>query len=200
MTNCVGAQAPLISIIVPTLRQRPDSLKRTLDSISKYTPIPYEIILAEGGDCYSASMNIALKKAKGKFVTIPGIADDIEVQEGWVDDLKTGVFQVFNPDGTLESYGGFVNPEVFNTDSETEPDYGGYGIVSREVFEAVGLMDENFKPIYCEDADYGLRIHEAGFNLPVLSGKITHYHEESGRVLGCGNNKEYLWKKHKLQR
>jgi glycosyltransferase involved in cell wall biosynthesis len=38
------------SIIIPTLRKRPESLKRLLDSIKLHTK-DYEILFAEGGDC-----------------------------------------------------------------------------------------------------------------------------------------------------
>lgn len=197
----------MISIIVPTLHNRPESLQRTLDSIKKNTRVKYEIILAEGGDCYSASMNNGLSKAKGDYLTIPGIADDIEVCEGWdsiVDFLKLnpdvgmGVFRVDTPWG-LESYGGFVQPDRFNLSPEVDPQYCGYGLVTRECFEKVGLMDENFKPIYCEDADYGIRVWKAGYKLSVCPhAKLIHHHEQAGRETISQKNKEYLIKKHNL--
>jgi hypothetical protein len=148
----------MISVIVPTLRNRPDSLQRTLDSIEKNTHIKYEIIIADGGDCYSASMNNGIKKAKGDFLTIPGIADDIEVEPYCFDNIVEfmklnnidyGVFKIINPSGSLESYGGFVMPEAMNTTPDGVPDYAGYGLITRKGFETVGLMDEHFKPIYC---------------------------------------------------
>jgi len=148
----------MISVIVPTLRNRPESLQRTLDSIEKNTHIKYEVIIAEGGDCYSASMNNGIRKAKGEYLTIPGIADDIEVEPYCFDNMiefmqlngvDYGVFKIINPSGSLESYGGFVKPEAMNTTPEGIPDYAGYGLITREGFEKVGLMDEHFKPIYC---------------------------------------------------
>ncbi len=157
--NTGGVRSPFTSIIVPTRRQRPESLRRLLDSIDKYTR-DYEVLFAEGGDCYSASMNNALRKAKGDYLTIPGIADDIEVTQGWLSNMLEfmqknpevgmGAFKVSHPFGGVESYGGFITPaERFNTDPNGEPQYCGYGLVTRECFEKVGLMDENFKPIYC---------------------------------------------------
>ncbi len=200
---------PLTSIVIPTLRKRPNSLQRLLKSIEKYTN-NYELLFAEGGDCYSASMNNALKKAKGEYLTIPGIADDIEVTRGWLDRMigfmkknprvGMGAFKVSHPFGGVESYGGYITPvERFNTDPNGEPQYCGYGLVNRACFEKVGLMDENFKPIYCEDVDYGLRIWEAGYKVKVCpSANIIHHHEQEGREMNTGKNKEYLWKKHKL--
>ncbi|OQB68108.1 MAG: Glycosyl transferase family 2 [Deltaproteobacteria bacterium ADurb.Bin135] len=210
MANTLGRLVrPFTSIIVPTLRKRPDSLQRLLDSIDKYTH-NYEILYAEGGDCYSASMNNALRKAKGDYLTIPGIADDIEVTQGWLSnmiefmqknpDVGMGAFKVSHPFGGVESYGGFITPvERFNTDPNGEPQYCGYGLVSRECFEKVGLMDENFKPIYLEDTDYGLRVWQAGYKVKVCpEANIIHHHEQEGREMNTGKNKEYLWKKHNL--
>lgn len=202
--------APYTSIIVPTLRKRPESLKRLLDSVEKFSK-NYEIIFAEGGDCYSASMNNALKKAKGDYLTIPGIADDIEVAEGWLDNMidflqnnkgvGMGVFKVSNPSGSLESYGGYFHPtERFNLTPDDDPQYCGYGLVTRECFEKVGLMDENFKPIYCEDVDYGLRVWQAGYKVSVCpEANIIHHHELEGRFSGSDKNKEYLCQKHNLR-
>lgn len=206
MINNGGTLVPLTSIIIPTLRKRPDSLKRLLDSIEKYTN-NYEILYAEGGDCYSASMNNALRKAKGDYLTIPGIADDIEVTKGWLTNMinfmscrkkiGAGVFKVSKPNGNIECYGGFIQPERYNLDPFEMPDYGGYMLVKRECFDKVGLMDEQFKPIYCEDADYGLRVWESGYRIAVcLDSEIIHHHEEEGRVYKSGN-KEYLLEKHK---
>jgi GT2 family glycosyltransferase len=208
VANSGGVRSPFTSIIVPTLRKRPESLKRLLDSLDKYTR-DYEVLFAEGGDCYSASMNNALRKAKGDYLTIPGIADDIEVTAGWLTNMLEfmrnnpevgmGAFKVSHPSGGVESYGGFVKPETFNTDPNGEPQYCGYGLVTRKCFEKVGLMDENFKPIYCEDADYGLRVWEAGYKVKVCAeANIIHHHEEVGRVYQYDHNKEYLWKKHNL--
>lgn len=198
----------MISIIVPTLHNRPDSLQRTLDSIKRNTHIKYEIILGEGGDCYSASMNNGLRKARGEYLTIPGIADDIEVEPYCFDNMveymklnkvDMGVFKIINPSGSLESYGGFVKPESMNPTSDGIPQYAGYALVTREVYEKVGDMDENFKPIYCEDADYGLRVHAEGFKVGVCPiAVLRHHHEQAGRVFDYQHNKDYLWKKHKL--
>jgi len=199
---------PTLSIIIPTNGQREDSLKRCLESIKKHTKVSYEVFVERGGDCVSWAINNGLRKAKGDFITIPNIADDIEVTKGWdtqmIDYLKSrkkvgaGVHTVYNEDGSLESYGGFVSPERLNLDPYDMPDYGGYMLVKREVFEKVGLMDEKFKPIYCEDADYGLRIWEAGYKIGVCeTSKLIHHHAIEGRREGRAENREYLLKKHK---
>lgn len=197
--------APTISIIVPTNGQREESLKRCLKSIEKHTKVSYEVFIERGGDCVSWAINNGLRKAKGKYLTIPNIADDIEVTDGWDTEMikfldsgyGAGVHHVKNADGSFESFGGFVNPERMNMDANVSPDYGGYMMVKREVFEKVGYMDEDFKPIYCEDADYGLRIWEAGYKIGVCpTSIIIHHHAMEGRKHG-GNNMELLKEKHR---
>lgn len=197
----------MISVIVPTIN-RPASLQRLLDSIKKNTHIEHEVIVVGESKCYSEAVNKGIKKAKGEFITIPGIADDIEVTDNWLKNMVgylkwnksvgMGAFTVLKPDLTLEAYGGFVKPERYNLDSSGYPDYCGYGLVRREVFDKVGYMDERFTPIYCEDADYGLRVWEAGYKVGVCEdAKIIHYHEQKGRKEPRKENREYLLSKHK---
>lgn len=48
-------------------------------------------------------------------------------------------------------------------------------MVPREVVKVVGLLSEEFYPIYYEDTDWGMRIRAAGYvNLVVPSAKIWH--------------------------
>jgi GT2 family glycosyltransferase len=203
----MGKDNPTFTIIVPTNGQREDSLQRCIESIKKHTKVSYELFIERGGDCVSWAINNGLRKSRGKYITIPNIADDIEVTEGWDTEmvkflesdtsLGAGVHAVYHPDGSLESYGGFVYPEALNYDPNGSPDYGGYMVVKREVFEKVGLMDENFKPIYCEDADYGLRIWEAGYKIGVCpESKLIHHHAQGGRKKVNQANKDYLLEKH----
>lgn len=200
----------MISIIVPTI-SRQESLTRLLSSIQKNTRVEHEIIIVDGEKentkCYSQAMNIGIKKAKGDYLTIPGIANDIEVLEDWDtemlkllenNDIGAGVFTVFRPDFSVESYGGFILPERYNNDPFDYPDYGGYMLVKRDVVDKVGLMDENFTPIYCEDADYGLRIWEAGYKIAVCeNAMLIHYHMQEKRNIPRPENRAYLLDKHK---
>ena len=56
-------------------------------------------------------------------------------------------------------------------------------LVRREVFEAVGLLDEDYFFGF-EDLDFCLRARRAGF-ATVLAGRATVYHEGS-QSLGAG--------------
>lgn len=206
----------LVSVIVPT-RNRLSNLRRCVDSIVKNTPpIFYELIIVDGGEpsaeadeyyksikklakilnvynseSYSQSMNAGIREAKGDYITIPGIADDIEVKEGWIKNMLPvfenkrvgmGVFAVDERGLGGIVYGGNMSPEGYNYDHNVEPQYAGYGLVPRKVLNKVGLMDESYKPIYLEDADYGFTVRKHGYKLiPVPDAIIVHNHENQGR-------------------
>lgn len=221
----------LTTVIVPS-RKRLESLQRCIASIQAHTT-DYELIVCDdssGSDvrdyldglagvtviyseglCYAAAVNQAARIARGDYITIPAIANDIEVTPGWLSNMVAfmeenasvgmGVFKVSKPGGGIESYGGFVWPERLNVDPAVDPEYCGYGLVRRDCFEAVGLLDENFTPIYCEDADYGLRVLAAGYRVAVCAeAELIHHHEQSERTFDYQHNKEYLWQKHNLPR
>lgn len=52
-------------------------------------------------------------------------------------------------------------------------DFGAFGL-DRECVERVGLFDEQFVPIYCEDADYEYRCQLAGVAIHRLAAETTH--------------------------
>jgi GT2 family glycosyltransferase len=52
-------------------------------------------------------------------------------------------------------------------------DWRAFGLTSRAV-ERVGLFDESFHPIYCEDADYEYRCDLAGVERYFIDGGATH--------------------------
>jgi GT2 family glycosyltransferase len=77
-------------------------------------------------------------------------------------------------------------------------------IVRREVFEKIGLLDENFTPAFYEDDDYLFRSLYAGFrNGYVNTSFVYHNHQTSTGGLPekeaiLKRNKEYFFDKHYL--
>jgi GT2 family glycosyltransferase len=64
---------------------------------------------------------------------------------------------------------------------ETEPDkfvvWGAAMLISRNVIESIGLLDERFFA-YCEDVDYSIRSLEAGFRNILVEAAVV-YHDKS---------------------
>lgn len=58
-------------------------------------------------------------------------------------------------------------------------------LVKREVFEKIGLLDENYF-LYFEDADFSLRALRAGFSLKIVKNVVAHHQPQtSTRKLGA---------------
>jgi GT2 family glycosyltransferase len=218
----------MLSIIIPT-KGRSDSLVRCLTAIIHETATPFEIILVNydydglvvhdlpnsrvlhyPGCSYAFGINRGCEVASGDYFTVPGIANDIEVTKHWdvslieaLQDQRVGmavpgVQERSVVDGPV--YGAFISPPAFNLDWNQMPEYAGYGVVRRDVFQNVGLMDENFTPIYLEDVDYGLRVLTAGYTIkPCRESLIIHHHELEGRTYVNQANKEYFYKKWNIQ-
>lgn len=85
-------------------------------------------------------------------------------------------------------------------------DYGWTGIngdwrvmkITRATVNRVGLFDENFHPIYCEDTDYGRRCRLAGVDVGSIMGTSTHVGSatiEDPEYLKK-NNMRYIQNKH----
>jgi hypothetical protein len=49
-------------------------------------------------------------------------------------------------------------------------------LVKKEVFEAVGLFDEDYF-VYCEDADFSFRARSAGFRIVHVPSAVTWHHQ-----------------------
>jgi hypothetical protein len=167
---------------------------------------------------FAASNNIALRRARGKYLLL--INPDTIVQEDTLrvmlaffaetPDAGLAGCKILNPDGSLQlacrrtyptpwvaftkTFGlsslfpgsrlfGKYNLTFLN-ENETYPVdavSGSFMMVTREVLEAVGGLDESFF-MYGEDLDWCYRVTQAGFKVYYVHGtKIVHYKGESTR-------------------
>jgi len=158
------------------------------------------------------SRNLALKKARGKYVII--MDSDIEVLRGTIaplidtlnKDNKTGLVvpKLLYPNGNLQKstdvfptiftklFRYFFLKRIEKKDNELKqklrPKYVDYAIsafwvLKKQVIEKVGLLDENI--FYApEDVDYCLRIWNAGYKiLYVPNVAVIHHAQEISRGL-----------------
>ena len=167
---------------------------------------------------FAASNNIALRRARGKYLLL--INPDTIVQEDTLrvmlaffaetPDAGLAGCKILNPDGSLQlacrrtyptpwvaftkTFGlsslfpgsrlfGKYNLTFLNEDETYPVDAvsGSFMMVTREVLEAVGGLDESFF-MYGEDLDWCYRVTQAGFKVYYVHGtKIVHYKGESTR-------------------
>lgn len=194
----------LVSIIVP-VRYRPDLTLVCLDSIVKYTNVPYELILVQEGENYeitrllksytdkfvqnikpkgfAGAMNSGLKLAKGNYYCF--LNNDTVVTPGWLGEMLKA-FKDKNVGLVTPTYSEIPGEKKTRNDinyQTNDLDYiddpislkGVCFLVKEEVINKMGIWDESFGLGGGDDNDFCLRIKKAGFKL-VIARKSFIYH------------------------
>ena len=104
-------QSPLVSIVFGTIG-RPSHISKCLESIKKFTPIPYElvvvvanghtetveilrntpfckIIIEENPSGATAAFNKGFVESNGRFIV--HLNDDVEVLDGWITNMLRAI-------------------------------------------------------------------------------------------------------------
>lgn len=179
----------MIAVIVPTIKGREESLKRTLASYRYYT-----VCVVEDSPCAGTGW----KRGVEEFVRVHGqprfvhlTNDDCELEgtlEGAVEAAKAGHIAcpvVLNPDGSLQSAGGQLGAPADLLD-EIGPDWGEVGFttvpfLSWEQWEQIGMLDVH----YCSDAWVSHRGRQLGYETVLRHDyRIVHHTEQVGRGAG----------------
>jgi glycosyltransferase involved in cell wall biosynthesis len=144
---------------------------KLIKSIVQCTEEDYEFVIVKDGPSYVESHNIGLRNAKGDYIIV--VNDDIEIRDkDWLKKLTS-------PDG-ITSYRLVPSP----ISGVYMPDAVCFGM-SRQTFERLGLMDEDFKDgMNFEDSDYFVRARELGIPFFTQDVQITH--------AGSATTKAYL--------
>jgi GT2 family glycosyltransferase len=148
---------------------------------------------------FARGCNVGLRAAQGDAMVL--LNQDTVAQAGWLEalvsalsDPQVGVAgcKILETDGkTLNHCGGSLDIMSARTQHRGagEPDEGQYDeavdveyvtgaalAVRRDVLEHVGLLDERFFPGYYEDADFCLRVREAGFRIRYAPDAVVIHH------------------------
>lgn len=194
--------SPLELIIVDNQSQDPETLAY-LEKI-RHDPrvrvLPYDAPFN-----FSAMNNFAVKEARGEIITL--LNNDIEViSPEWLREMVSFIIQpgvgavgakLLYPNDTLQHAGvilgiGGVAAHAYCTRPKSDPGYMGRGRVAqslsavtgaclmtkREIFQAVGGLDEKNLPIAFNDIDLCIKIRERGFRI-VWTPFAELYHLES---------------------
>lgn len=178
-------EKPLVSVIIPTL-DRYEFLKDVFKDLENQTYKNFEVIVVDQTENFNAEFykgwdlnikfwyqeekalwkarNEAIKAAKGAFILMS--EDDIRIPKNLIENhLKAIDFfkadvscGVFFPEGSSipkeRSY--FKYGEQFAT---------GNALLTRALFEEVGLYDRQFEKQRMGDAEFGLRLYKQGYKL-----------------------------------
>jgi len=148
---------------------------------------------------FSGGVNRGLGKVRTKYVAI--LNDDMKIDpkclgllmEVIEKDERIGAVQgiVVNWEGThVESTGLVVTYSSFiatkdkgrpfvreqGTPREVAMVNGSATIYRMSIFKKVGMFDEDFNPIYNEDADMSIRIGKAGYSMMLQPNAILYHH------------------------
>lgn len=148
----------------------------------------YQLIIVENGDMpthhdsgvaayvytreinhFAKNVNIGLQFARGEYVVV--LSNDVFVPFGW-DDFLLRVFKKKPNCGVATLLSSeFNEPEQ---DIIEEGYFGAIWMAKKEVIDKVGLLDERFKNSF-DDADYWVRVKQAGYGLYVNKGHIVEH-------------------------
>lgn len=198
--RCVPRDIPF-EVVVLDNGGPPGRLARAQRLFPWVRSIQVPVNLGFGGGC-----NRAARAARGRFLVL--LNDDATVLSGWLeallqaveDDPRTGVVgsRIVRPDGSLQEAGSVVwrdgstwgvgrgrPPHGGDFDFRRDVDYcsAASWLVRREVWQAVGGMDEEFHPAYGEDVDFCLRARQLGWRVVYEPrSRIVHLETASSDV------------------
>jgi histidinol-phosphate phosphatase family protein len=184
-------------VVIPTAGR--ESLSRLLDSLAegggpppartivvddRPEPVPIERpgieVLASGGRGPAAARNVGWRAATAEWVAF--LDDDVVAPPGWraglADDLEDLPEHAAGSQGAIR-----VPPTDSRRPTDWERNVRGLEdarwatadmAYRRPALAAVGGFDERFRRAYREDADLGLRLIEAGFEIRAGSRHVIH--------------------------
>jgi glycosyltransferase involved in cell wall biosynthesis len=175
---------PLITLVIPTIDGREDSLARCISSYQEHTD-DYEIIVVHNAPNCGVVWQWAAEHSTGDYIAFS--ADDLEAHEGWWQEATTMIDHdvlpaplIFNADGTVQSCG--ASWETL------EPDHA-YTEFTRAPFVSRRQWDRAIKPMipihYYTDNYASERARLNGIPTVVChSYKLTHHTADEGRGAG----------------
>lgn len=183
--------------------------KRCVDSIRKYTKVPYKIHLLDNGstdktrdylksisnaediDVLLSNTNLGVPGGRNYLISNCKLNDyvvffdnDIEVSEGWFFPF----YEELNNDNSLGIIGveGYDIKVIPPTRSLQKIEYGKADIITgycmfttRNLIEKVGLFDENLGLYWHDDDDYSVMSFYHGFSNKVIPASLIHHGSKS---------------------
>lgn len=164
---------------------------------------------------YNKGILLAKKEYNPEWFIV--LNDDCEITDNnWMNNLleetknykKTGIFgcKLIYPDGSLqwavkkektyfyERKGEIEKNKEFSENSKTKEVIGAFMLVRKDVFEKIGLFDEEFSPFYGEESDFCFRAIKKGYELTYL-GKISLIHYRNKSISKISAEKVWFIKK-----
>jgi len=206
---------PVLSITLPVW-SRSEKLARmvekTVERIWEVARVPTEVVAIDNGSDFESKL----------LAKVYGYPENKGVSTGWNSGIRlttASTFVVMNSDCMVEPGWDEALLEAANDGRRiafpytdhcdgqgfTSPDQGGTAgwcfMMTRAIYEEVGVFDEWFNPAFCEDTDYWHRAWQLGINLePVPAARVVHARRTTASTtphvdwLLLGHRYKYGWK------
>lgn len=174
---------PLISIVVPTIKGREQSLARCIRSYHDHRPDgeAYELIQVFDQPTCGVAWNIGYAQATGRYIHFS--ADDLEAHDGWWNDALLAANndllvapRILWPDGTLQYCGAGLEERA----QGTVMTFTRIPFLSRKQAEKITPIIETHYSTDVWVSEIG-RLH--GYQTVLGRGYLfTHHHDPHGRL------------------
>lgn len=179
-----------LSLVTGT-RNRPDALKRLIQSVLKHTPQPYEFLIGDASDeparlnvpehivvwpekprlGHSRGYNHLFRLAEGEFII--WLNDDAEVMEGYAENAIA--FMEAHPQIGLGALHYSENGGPFHVNSAWKCIYANFGIFRKDFGRRIGWFDEEIE-MYGADNSITFRTLLAGKGVAdIPNARILHH-------------------------
>lgn len=167
-----------------------------LDRLSRQNtdgPVEVAVVRRARNEGFAIGMNDGLSRTQAPWICL--LNHDVLVTEGWLSEMirvaeANPQIGLLNPMSNEFNAGPMEpGPAIDEVARRLKARRGrwlenwlGVGfcvLLSRRVFERVGTLDEQFQPMYAEDADYSLRVRQAGWICAIAEGAYVFHHQRS---------------------
>ncbi len=180
---------PKLSLIVGT-RNRTESFQRLVDSIIRYTSVPWELVVSDASDTpivckddrvriiperprlgCTKGYNVAFRAAQGEYLI--WLNDDAEVCEGYAETAIA--FMEKYPRIGLGALHYSEDGGPFRVNSAWGVPYANFGIISKWLGDVVGWFDEDLEMYGCDNS-LTIRVLMAGSGVSDIPGAHIIHH------------------------
>ena len=210
-----ASDEPVLSITLPVWSRSPKlarMVEKTVERIWEVARVPTEVVAIDNGSDHESQL-------KAKVYRYP---ENKGVSTGWNTGIRlstASTFVVMNSDCMVEPGWDEALLEAANDGRRiafpytdhcdghgfTTPDQGGTAgwcfMMTKAIYEEVGVFDEWFNPAFCEDTDYWHRAWQLGIALePVPAARVVHARRTTASTtphvdwLLLGHRYKYGWK------
>jgi len=179
------------SIVIPTYNHLHDCLVPCLESIKKYTDLSNIEVIVVANGCTDGTEEYVNKLGHPfKVIVMPDAAGYIKPTNAGIKESSGEYIILLNNDAWVSKDTWLsLLEEPFKGDSKVgitgvkkswlDEAQGEYILffcvmIKREVFDNIGILDENFGEGYYEDVDFSIRARNAGYNIVQVPHNVEY--------------------------